>query len=336
MSRSALLLDAKPVELSSREEVIKHAQVERVDREELLEQSLKEIYGLLRIGHYKTKPSDLETFLDAAGIIWLGLMHNQKCMGITISGIEEPVEDAGKAQQLWLGRCQVPQNLTAQTLSRDAGVLEASSLRYVRMMRWCLHPQLRGSGLGERLLQQSLRHLKAVDGIDAVAAHFGATSWLMKLWRRQGAEIVFVSHGCDPSSGQHSISVLIPMSERAKQLTKLLQRQLVRDLLELLQGPLADLEGDALKELLVALPSEAEQCITSETWSFAWGARSLSHCRQALRRTICRALRCGRTLRLNPREERLLLDLLHGKPILSEDKLRAVVRKLLSTSLPEG
>lgn len=53
--------------------------------------------------------------------------------------------------------------------------------------------------------------------MDALAAHFGATAWLMKLWLRQGAEIVFVSHGCDPSSGQHSVSVLIPKTARARE-----------------------------------------------------------------------------------------------------------------------
>ena len=188
-------------------------------------------------------------------------------------GIEEPVEDLRKAQELWLGRCQVPQNLTAQTLSRDAGLLDASRLRYVRMMRWCLHPDLRGSGLGERLLRESLRHLKT-EAVDAVAAHFGATAWLIKLWRRQGAEVVFVSHGCDPSSGQHSVSVLIPLSARAQRLTKLLQQKLVGELLELLSGPLADLEGDALKELLVSLPigPDSEDSISaSDVWGFAWG-----------------------------------------------------------------
>ena len=232
--------------------VAQHAQVEKVDRQRFTDEELKELYGLLRIGHYKTKPSDLETFLDAKGIIWLSLKHENKHVGITISGIEEPVEDVEKAHGLWLGRCQVPQNLTAQTLSRDAGSLEASQLRYCRMMRWCLHPALRGYGLGERLLEQSLVHLKSQE-VDAVAAHFGATSWLMKLWLRQGAQIVFVSHGCDPSSGQHSISVLIPRTEAARQLVKCLQKQLAMQIFELLAGPLADMEtlAGAFKDILI-------------------------------------------------------------------------------------
>lgn len=254
LSRSALLLDAAPVtlEMGERDRVAQHAQVEKVDRQRFTDEELKELYGLLRIGHYKTKPSDLETFLDAKGIIWLSLKHENKHVGITISGIEEPVEDVEKAHGLWLGRCQVPQNLTAQTLSRDAGSLEASQLRYCRMMRWCLHPALRGYGLGERLLEQSLVHLKSQE-VDAVAAHFGATSWLMKLWLRQGAQIVFVSHGCDPSSGQHSISVLIPRTEAARQLVKCLQKQLAMQIFELLAGPLADMEtlAGAFKDILI-------------------------------------------------------------------------------------
>ena len=323
------------LEKENSDRVAQHAQVERVDRERFTDQELKELYGLLRVGHYKTKPSDLETFLDAKGIIWLALKSEDQHVGVTISGIEDPVEDLVKAQELWLGRCQVPQNLTAQTLCRDAGLLEASRLRYCRMMRWCLHPALRGYGLGERLLEESLVHLKTCE-VDAVAAHFGATAWLMKLWLRQGAQIVFVSHGCDPSSGQHSISVLIPRSPAAKQLVKQLQQQLKHQIFELLSGPLSDMDPDAVKELLKALgPMGHLDDVTGDPWSFAFGARSLSHCKAELRRSVARAVQCDRLRHLPLKEEQLLLGLLQDRPILSEDQLRKVMRKLLSTSLPE-
>ena len=342
LSRAALLLDAAPVAVDAGEvgEITRCAAVEEVERSAFAnaETQLKELYGLLRVGHYKTKPSDLETFLDAAGIIWLGLRHHHKFVGITISGIEEPVHGE-RAQLLWLARCQVPQNLTAQTLARDAGVLEASELRYARMMRWCLHPALRGCGLGERLLSQSLeilRRKRKAREVDAVAAHFGATAWLMKLWLRHGARVVFVSHGCDPSSGQHSVSVLIPLSEAAERVTRQLQAKLLAEISELLVGPLADVEGEAVKELLMALGSHHESCLQdhADVWSYGWGARSLSHCRPALRRMVLRSFQCGRTVYLQKREEQLLLDLLQGRPILSEDQLRRVVRMMLSTSLP--
>ena len=337
LARSAMLLDAAPATLRSqnRETVAQEAQVERVEREKLQEEELKKLYGLLRIGHYKTKPSDLETFLDAKGIIWLSLKSADQHVGLTISGIEEPVEDAAKAEELWLGRRQVPQNLSAQILSRDAGILEASQLRFVRMMRWCLHPELRGYGLGERLLEQSLVHLKMEKNVDAVAAHFGATSWLMKLWLRH-AFIVFVSHNCDPSSGQHSVSVLIPLSDAAEKLVRRLQRRLVLQIFDLLCGPLSDLDGDAVKELLKALPlQEVDLETISDAWSFAFGARALSHCKHGLCRTVYRALMCARTCGLPKKEEEVLLALLQGRPIRSQDQLRQIVRKLLSTSRPE-
>ena len=337
LARSAMLLDAAPATLRSqnRETVAQEAQVERVEREKLQEEELKKLYGLLRIGHYKTKPSDLETFLDAKGIIWLSLKSADQHVGLTISGIEEPVEDAAKAEELWLGRRQVPQNLSAQILSRDAGILEASQLRFVRMMRWCLHPELRGYGLGERLLEQSLVHLKMEKNVDAVAAHFGATSWLMKLWLRH-AFIVFVSHNCDPSSGQHSVSVLIPLSDAAEKLVTRLQRRLVLQIFDLLCGPLSDLDGDAVKELLKALPlQEVDLETISDAWSFAFGARALSHCKHGLCRTVYRALMCARTCGLPKKEEEVLLALLQGRPIRSQDQLRQIVRKLLSTSRPE-
>ena len=99
---------------------------------------------------------------------------------------------------------------------------------------------------------ESLNRLKSLS-VDAVAAHFGATSWLIKLWLRQGARVVHVSHGCDPSSGQHSVSVLIPLTERGRRLCEILEGKLQEELPELLSGPLADLAGDALRELLKAI-----------------------------------------------------------------------------------
>ena len=332
LSRAALLLDAAPAVVSpgAAEAIAKSALLEHVDVADIVNKDdrLKEIYGLLRVGHYKTKPSDLETFLDAKGIIWLALRYNNRYYGITISGIEEPVLDLEKAQQLWLARCQVPANLTAQTLTRDAGILEASKLRFARVMRWCLHPDLRGYGLGERLLDESLNHLKALP-VDAVAAHFGATSWLIKLWLRQGAIVVYLSHGCDPSSGQHSVSVLIPLSERAKKVSQVLQERLQQQLPELLLGPLADLGGEALTELLKAIACRKASCQDRlDAWSFAFGARGLSNCKPALRCVVLEALQSGKSGDVSQQDAKLFLDLLQGRPILSEGQLRQAVRQV--------
>ena len=237
--------------------------------------------------------------------------------------------DVERAEQLWMGRCQVAANLTAQTLTRDAGIVEASELRFARVMRWCLHPDLRKHGLGERLLKESLSYLKSLP-VDAVAAHFGATSWLIKLWLRQGARVVHLSHGCDPSSGQHSVSVLIPLTDHAKHVTEVLQTRLEQQLPELLLGPLSDLAGEALTELLQALTCR-KACHQDEldAWSFAFGARCLSNCTAGLRCVVLESLQTG--VSLTPRDAKILLDLLQGRPILSEGQLRHAVRRVLKS-----
>ena len=335
LSRAALLLDAAPATVSQdkADTIAKSAVLEVVDQTVIDDDGrLKELYGLLRVGHYKTKPSDLETFLDAKGIIWLALRHESHYYGITISGIEEPVLDMDKAHSLWLARCQVAANLTAQTLTRDAGVLDAAKLRFVRVMRWCLHPDLRRYGLGERLLEESLSHLKSLERVDAIAAHFGATSWLIKLWLRQGARVVHVSHGCDPSSGQHSVSVLIPLTEQAERVTEVLQMRLQQQLPELLLGPLADLAAEALQELLKEIGCrKADHQDQLDAWSFAFGARCLSNCKVGLRSVVLEALKSG--VAVTPQNTKLLIDLLQGRPVLSEGQLRQAVQQLLEKGL---
>ena len=335
LSRAALLLDAAPATVSQdkADTIAKSAVLEVVDQTVIDDDGrLKELYGLLRVGHYKTKPSDLETFLDAKGIIWLALRHESRYYGITISGIEEPVLDMDKAHSLWLARCQVAANLTAQTLTRDAGVLDAAKLRFARVMRWCLHPDLRRYGLGERLLEESLSHLKSLERVDAIAAHFGATSWLIKLWLRQGARVVHLSHGCDPSSGQHSVSVLIPLTEQAERVTEVLQMRLQQQLPELLLGPLADLAAEALQELLKEIGCrKADHQDQLDAWSFAFGARCLSNCKVGLRSVVLEALKSG--VAVTPQNTKLLIDLLQGRPVLSEGQLRQAVQQLLEKRL---
>ena len=56
------------------------------------------------------------------------------------------------------------------------------------------HPTCQHPGLGSELLSRSLPELEAIEGADAIAAHFGATPWLLKLWRSNGAQLAPLSH----------------------------------------------------------------------------------------------------------------------------------------------
>lgn len=112
------------------------------------------------------RPSDSEIFLDSPGMRWVTLRYGAHAVGLTVSAMEEPMRDTAVAEALWLRRRKVAGHLTVQTLAREAGFWEASTLRYARMMRLCVHPAAQKRGFGRLLLEESLRVLRAQEGVE--------------------------------------------------------------------------------------------------------------------------------------------------------------------------
>ncbi|CAE8635681.1 unnamed protein product [Polarella glacialis] len=341
LADAALMLDAQPAPAEAVEGVRPESvSFEQLDAVHLVSRQgasleLERIFGLLRCSHYKTKPSDLQCFLECPGVRWYVLRYNGEVVGVTIVGIEDAISESKVAEAVYLRQRRAPGQLIAQILSTEAGFLEATSYRFVRVLRLCIHPAAQRRGLGALLLQETLRDLRELEGIDAMGACFGATPWLLRLWRQVGARLVWVAHGSEPSSGHHSATVLIPISPRSQSLLTRLQERLALQLPELLLGPLNHLDSSMLSCLLGSLPvpggcPEDEDAPNpqdvADVRSFAWGARNLSCCRYALVRAALCALRPPR-VELAARFEMEVMDLLQGRPT-NDSLLRQAFREL--------
>merc|ERR1712060_294148 len=72
---------------------------------------------------------------------------------------------------------------------------------------------------------------------------------------------------------------------------------LLQQLPGLLAGPLSNLDLEALRAILAALPEPADSVLSAEdcsdVWSYAWGKREPSTCSFALKRAALVALRRG-------------------------------------------
>ena len=240
------------------------------------------------------------------------------------------IEDAHVAQAVYLRQRKVSPQLVAQMLSHEAGFPEATLLRNARVMRLCVHPAVQKRGLGSRLLAETLRELAASGGDrapDTVGACFGATPPLLRLWRRAGAELVWLGHGAEPSSGHHSAMQLAPVTERARDLVRRSQARFALQLPGFLRGPLAHVDARTLAEVLASLPPPegGELCGQdgADVRSYAWGARSLDCCRHALVQAALEALRSPE-VDLDSRSEQVLMDLLQGRPAVDSVLRRAV------------
>jgi tRNA(Met) cytidine acetyltransferase len=186
-----LLLDAEPAPdatvtglgVTSEQERL---HVDTLDRERLSrdEALLRDVFGLLVLGHYQTRPSDLRQLLDAPDIAVHALRAGSTVLGVAVTGREGrlPAELHGP---IFEGRRRPRGHLLPQTLSAHAGLRDAPALGYWRILRIAVHPAARRRGLGKALVQELAARARA-DGADLIGASFGATLGLLGFWRAAG------------------------------------------------------------------------------------------------------------------------------------------------------
>jgi tRNA(Met) cytidine acetyltransferase len=136
----------------------------------------------------------------------------------------------------------LPENLVAHL-----GVEEAGALSAARVVRIAVHPAARRRGLGRALLAATARRA-AEEGFDYVGSIFGASPELVSFWRSAGYVPLRLSSSRGARSGEHSLLVATPVSDRARTLVAALERELAREL----PHALADTLRDVPPELLCA------------------------------------------------------------------------------------
>uniref|UniRef100_A0A7C3SLM5 tRNA(Met) cytidine acetyltransferase n=1 Tax=Thermofilum pendens TaxID=2269 RepID=A0A7C3SLM5_THEPE len=106
-------------------------------------------------------------------------------------------------------------NIIPDRLIKHYKVLEFGELRGFRIVRIATHPAVVRRGLGSlalKMVEEEAREL----GLDWVGAGFGVTEELLRFWVRNGFVPVHMSPEKNPVSGEYSVLVVKPLSERAK------------------------------------------------------------------------------------------------------------------------
>ena len=292
----ALLLDAEPAADDAVTRLLQSAQpisVETPVREHLAadEPLLRQVFGLLVLGHYQTRPSDLRQFLDAPDIAVHLLRCGDAVLATAVTGREGRLP-ADLVAPIFSGRRRPRGHLLPQTLSAHAGLFEAPALGFRRILRIAVHPAARGRGLGRRFVA-AIAGLATAAGDDLLGASFGATPALLHFWRRCGLDPVHIGSRRNAASGVHAAVVLRALTPAGERLLNLGRRRLLPRLAVVLAGPLHDLEPGVIAGLLSDAPADpapltdAEQ---RELRAFAEAARSLDATRPALHRLLCRTM----------------------------------------------
>lgn len=247
----ALLLDATP---AGDQEVVaaRPDSVEPLlfDRDTLArdEASLSQLFGLLVLAHYQTRPLDLRHLLDGPNLQVQALRHRGQIVATALVAREGGLP-ADLAADIYQGRRRPQGHLLPQTLSAHAGLAEAPDLRWARIVRLAVHPAIQGRGLGRRLLQEIEAQARA-EGLDLLGSSFGATADLLRFWSACGLHPVHLGTSRNAASGVHAAVVLRPLSPPGEDLARRATVRYRRRFPFLLAGPFRHLEPGLVADLL--------------------------------------------------------------------------------------
>jgi tRNA(Met) cytidine acetyltransferase len=232
---------------------LSHCRVERLDREALAadDHTLGQVFGLLVLAHYQTRPFDLRLLLDAPGVRVLVLRQGGQVIATLIAVAEGGMTDPDLLRAVYDGRRRPHGHLLPLTLSAHGGLLDAPRLHYLRVIRIAVHPALNRRGLGRRLLRGLFREARR-DGIDLLGTSFGATPDLIAFWSGCGYRPVQIGTSRNAASGEHALVMLRPASAHGWSFSAATRTRLARRLPVLLPGPLRQLDPAVAAALIAA------------------------------------------------------------------------------------
>ena len=221
-----------------------------IDRDALAqdEATLSQLFGLLVLAHYQTRPLDLRHLLDGPNLQVQALRQGGQIVATALVAVEGGLP-AALAGAIYQGRRRPQGHLLPQTLSAHAGLADAPGRRWARIVRLAVHPALQGRGLGRRLLQEIEAQARAA-GLDLLGSSFGATSDLLRFWAACGLHPVHLGTSRNAASGVHAAVVLRPLSPTGADLARRARARFRRRFPLLLAGPFRHLEPGLVADLL--------------------------------------------------------------------------------------
>lgn len=209
-----LLLNAEPGEPPQGDP--EHAIYEGLELSSVDESFLRKFYGIYTLAHYRNRPNDLVTLLDAphhfARVLKLG---EEPLVSLHIA--EEGGLPNSMLESMAKGRRDLPGHMIPSRVVLHYDFKPFGKLRGWRIVRIATHPDLQGKGFGTKALDYLEAEAKG-KGIDWVGAGFGATDELLRFWVRNGYIPLHISPKRNPVSGEYSVLVAKPLSGKAENL----------------------------------------------------------------------------------------------------------------------
>ncbi len=213
---------------------------------------LRQLFGLLVHAHYQTSPDDLRQLLDRTDLT-ISLVTDSTTKGPVILATALVSHEGGfdkkLAEQIWLGKRRPKGHLLPQTLATHAGHKQAALLRFARVMRIAVHPDLQQQGLGKSLIKTLSETCKQA-GFDCLGSSFGATEDLLAFWSTVQMTPVHMGSTRNNASGCHSVVVCHPLSPTGEVFYQQARTRFQKALPHHAAHSLKNLEADILLALM--------------------------------------------------------------------------------------
>lgn len=251
-----LLLDAEPTEISgndAKDIALGNLIYEKPNLEEWFEKdesSLRQFFGIYVLAHYRNRPRDIAILADSPH-------HFPRCIRtktdkhiINSIHVCEEGELSDEELEKVITRELTPRgNIIPSVLARHYRKKEIGYLRGWRIVRIATHPELFGMGIGTKALEFLTEEAKE-NGLDWIGAAFGATSLLLKFWIRNGFIPLHIATERNTTSGEYSVIVFKPLSNKAKKIAKELSYEFRLRIISSLMDVHFDLDVDTAYYLL--------------------------------------------------------------------------------------
>lgn len=224
----ALLLDAEPAQLTPEDlESIEKKELEYVkyEPEELFSdpEELRQLFGIYVLAHYRNEPDDLGMMADAPHHYIRAVKTKTGKVVCAVQIAQEGPVPKALVSELLKGS-KIPGNIIPDRFLKHIRLVDFADTVGWRIVRIATHPSVQGKGIGSWVLEKIFQEVKE-RGLDWLGSGFGVNEELLRFWIKNGFEVIHISPDRNPVSGEYTVLVLRPVSNKAIELVETAQRE---------------------------------------------------------------------------------------------------------------
>jgi tRNA(Met) cytidine acetyltransferase len=312
-SFDALLLNAEPCAEEALSDVTPDKiQFEVLSREAMAtdETELREMFGLMVLAHYRTRPSDLQMLLDNDDVS-VAVLRYQGHVIASAWLLDEPAIEDELAQKIFDGQRRLRGQLLPQSLLSHAGLSQAGRYHYQRIIRIAVHPSLQRQGYGQLLLAKLWQ--QAQGHYDLLGASFAMETAVNRFWLNSGYAPLRLGQHRDEVTGSVAVMMFRAVSPAGEKMLVHGQQQFMQAWPFLLLTQLKPLPAELVLSLTAGRIKPSLACepdLLEQVFSFAHQQRSMESSQHALWRWLHSAVADSSMCQLIEIQQHLLVMLI--------------------------